>query len=322
MNKKTQTFLQIFLHQQHTDLNYHLADASKISVKAVVSQGRSIFAYVPLPENSAWGDIRITLMDESGKVFQENDVPEGTVVPVEAGRITRLPAVTFPAEIYFALDPSDNDFSLWNSYPNLNPDRKWSPWTWRGSWMGEYVYSHDEENTPCKEVKLFSDEKYIYGYVKVDLDLRHYSSGDKMNTDPMLNNFYVMIDNDDVTTGQSFGGNNIANVPTYRGYNLMLYGKACTGSVPGEWRPSCYDCTVDAGASNTNFRGELLEDVLDAAYGGGSVDGDILQWEFIIDKSKVGLFGRTTHNICISFCDSPNSNNTMMPSISGIVIDL
>lgn len=300
------------------------SDGSKISVNVSVTAGRSVFAYIPLPENSNWGDIHISLLDASGKEFQSNDVPSGTKVPVEAGRITRLPDIDFPAEIYFALDPTDNDFSIWSSVDNLMADISlYEPWTWRGSWAAEEVYLREDKNVPCKQVKFRSDEKFLYGYVYVNRDLRKYNDPDtRMDVNVMLKNFYIFIDNDDISSGQSFGSNNIAEVPRYKGYNVVLYGSACTNGTPGVWKPDLYNCTEADGAAVTNIRGTKNEDIRDAGYGGGSVDGDIFQWEFVIDKAKTGLLGKSHTNVCISFCDSPSSNNTMMPSTHGFEIDL
>ncbi|MBQ9410672.1 MAG: hypothetical protein IJU21_03580, partial [Bacteroidales bacterium] len=108
----------------------------------------------------------------------------------------------------------------------------------------------------------------------------------------------------------------------YRGYNIMLYGTACTNGVPGVWKPAMYDCTVDAGASNTNISGTVINGVADAGYGGGSFNGDVFEWEFAIDRGKTGLSGRNHTNICVAFCSGTNSPYLIMTSIHGIELDL
>ena len=290
------------------------SSGSKISVRADVTTGRSIFAYVPLPENSNWGNMKISLLKDTGQTFLEKEIPQGTEVPIEAGRVSRLPGISFPAEIYLVFNPNDGDFSMWDNVPNSN-DPRHTPWTWRSSWMGEDVYSTEEFNIPAKQVKFLSDEKYLYGYLYVDLSIQH-------SPEESVKNFYVMLDNDDISSGQSFGSNNIAHVPTYSGYNVMLYGEACVNGVPGEWKPTIYDCTEAAGASDTKISGSPIDGVSDAGYGGGTRNGDILEWEFIIDKSKTGLYGRTSTNICVTLCSSTSSPYTIMPSIAGFQIDL
>jgi hypothetical protein len=291
------------------------SDGSKISVDVEVTRGRAVTAYIPLPENSNWGKVRISLHDKNGKSYLQREIPEGTLVPVETGRITRLPALQFPSDIAKALDPTDGDFSFWDSIPDLTESATFTPWTWRSSWKGEDVYSTEDFNIVCKHIKFYSDAKYLYGYLYLDTTIPH-------NLNESLQHFYVMIDNDNTTEGQSFGGNNIAEVPRYRGYNVMLYGTACTDGVPKPWHPALYNCTVDAGASNTNINGSVVSGVADAGYGGGSFDGDILRWEFIIDRGKTELTGRTHTNVCVAFCSGTNSPYLIMPSIHGFELDL
>ena len=289
--------------------------ASSLEIDVKVDRGRGITCYVPLPENDNWGRIHIALKGLDGKTYMEKDVPEGTVVPVKSGRVTRIPPLSFPSGIITAINPTDSDFSIWDNVPDLTETHTFTPWTWRSSWKGEDVYSTEDFNIVCKHVKFFSDSNYLYGYLYLDTTIPH-------NLSESLQHFYVMLDNDDETTGQSFGGNNIAEVPLYRGYNIMLYGTACTNGVPGVWKPAMYDCTVDAGASNTNISGTVINGVADAGYGGGSFNGDIFEWEFAIDRGKTGLSGRSHTNICVAFCSGTNSPYLIMPSIHGIELDL
>ena len=292
-----------------------ISDGSRISVSVTVTQGRSIYAYVPLPENSDWGGILVSLVSESGKTILQKSIPSSVTVPVTAGRVTRLPNITFPAEIFFALDPADGDFSRWDEVENLINGSVYVPWTWRGSWMAEDVYTTEEFNIACKQVKFDSDEKYVYGYVYLDKTILTNATND------CLKNFYVMIDNDDVAEGQSFGGTN-TGMPRYRGYNLMLYGASCNAGVPVVWDPVLSDCTAAAGASSTNVNGTAIDGVSAAGYGGGSLDGEVIRWEFVIDKAKTGLLGRSESNICIAFGTNTNSGYLVMPSIYGFTVQL
>ena len=289
--------------------------AADIEISGKVSAGRSLTCYLPLPENDDWGNVRVSLKDGNGKTYREWKLPEGTLIPVETGRVTRLPALSFPSEIMKALNPFDGDFSFWDDIKDLTEDQVFTPWTWRSSWMAEDVYSTEDFNLVCKHIKFHSDEKFLYGYLYLDTTIPH-------NLNESLQHFYVMLDTDDISEGQSFGGNNIAEVPRYRGYNVMLYGTACTDGVPGLWNPALSNCTADAGAGNTNINGTVVNGVSDAGYGGGSFEGNILRWEFVIDRGKTGLTGRTHTNLCVAFCSGTNSPYLIMPSINGFELDL
>lgn len=135
-----------------------------------------------------------------------------------------------------------------------------------------------------RTVKYSYNDKYLLGFFEYDTSERSFNR----ETDSLS----IWIDNDDIYYDQGGG----AYFSAARCFNLVLRGGFAINEDVWEWKAvQTYDW------SSKGFGEEREESIKDVAYGKGALDGDILRFEFAVDRAKVGLAERSECTVGLLF---------------------
>ena len=135
-----------------------------------------------------------------------------------------------------------------------------------------------------RTVKYSYSDKYLLGFFEYDTSERSFNRE--------KDSLSIWIDNDDIYYDQGGG----AYFSAARCFNLVLRGGFAINEDVWEWKAiQTYDW------SSRGFGEEREESIKDVAYGKGALDGDILRFEFAVDRAKVGLAERSDCTVGLLF---------------------
>lgn len=244
----------------------------QITVKVSRDAAGNVSAYIPLPPHANYGYKRVIVKATDGSTLFSKDFSYET--EIRRGRVSVMPSYRFPQDT----DVDFSDFKSLSAQPAASGED------------ADYVRG-------SRNVKIYSDLNYIYGYLEVKLSTL---GADNLS---FLDNLNIWLGTD----GQ--GGGDKMNNPA--SYNFLLRGRVSENGRVRDWAPELRNL-----AAGNGF-GTVSVDSAPGCSGTGQVVSGILKYRFTINREALGLKNAAKTRLGISFDAGAWTENMVIPSRAG-----